>query len=874
MTSLEKIRSTFLNYFRKNDHKIMDSSPLTPFNDESLLFTNAGMVQFKDWFVGLEQPKYKNIATSQKCLRAGGKHNDLENVGYTPRHHTFFEMLGNFSFDSYFKEEAIELAWNFLIKELDIDKKRLVITVFNNDLNSYKIWKKISNFSESQIIKISSDDNFWSMGDSGPCGPCSEIFFDNGSKLNGGLPGTKQQDGDRYIEIWNLVFMQYEKKNNEFFKLPIKCVDTGMGLERLTSVLNGYVNNYDINIFKDIISSIEKLTQKKVTNENKISFRVISDHIRSIIFLIAEGILPSNEGRGYVLRRIIRRASRHLSFIGYEKPLLYKLADIFCEKYKETYTELALQKKIVTENLRLEEEKFLETLTSGLKLLKQEIASTKNNDFSSETAFKLYDTYGFPIDLTQTILREKKINLNLEEIELFIKDQKNKSKGTWRIVNHNSDESLFKELKNKFKITNFTGYTNYQEKSKLLAIIEGESFLKKTSNSKNLILIFDKSPFYAESGGQIGDKGKIFINQNEDEICEINQTKKRSQFHLHFCEKIRSELVVGDSYFLKIDKNHRMKARNNHTATHLIHEALRMTLGKHVKQKGSYVSSEKLRFDFTNNFPMSKNQVNTVENLVNDVIRRNYKVDTKLMDYDKALKSGAIGLFGEKYSDEVRVISLGEKRTDFSFVSSELCGGTHVDFTGEIGSIRILNETSVSSGVRRIEAITGKENDKLNLYNSELLQNLKAILKTNDENIINKVENLVTENIRLKKTNVQKKHDEFNSKYLKKINEISVYIEVCNMNVKDLKNYSDNIKTKIVSGLIVLISKLNNKVTIVLSISDDLISKYDASKMIRDFSTFFGGKGGGGRRDLAQGGGSDLSKIPKVEEFINMLLNN
>ena len=871
MISLEEIRSKFLSYFESNNHKLMKSSQLIPENDPSLLFTNAGMVQYKDWFTGAKKPKYKNVVTSQKCLRAGGKHNDLENVGYTPRHHTFFEMLGNFSFGSYFKEEAIELAWNFLIKEFNISRNKLIITVFNDDIESFNIWKKITNFNDSQIIKISTDDNFWSMGESGPCGPCSEIFFDNGKKVFGGLPGSKNQDGNRYIEIWNLVFMQFEKKNNSLSKLPIKCVDTGMGLERISAVLNGKLSNYEIDIFEDIISELENLTKKKISKENHVSFRVISDHIRAIVFLISEGVLPSNEGRGYVLRRIIRRASRHLSLIGYEKPLLYNLVKVVCENYRKYYFELEIQKKFIMENLRFEEEKFIETLKSGLKLLSQEIGRIKNQKFPSEVAFKLYDTYGFPVDLTETIVKEKKLSLNLKEVNSLLEEQKTKSRDSWKIGEKKSEEKFVDELKTKFKITNFTGYKNAEHESKLKAIISDGKFYENSKKCNDVILVFDNTPFYAESGGQVGDIGQIFDKKNGEKICEIFQTKKEGQFHLHYTKKISCNLIVGKSYFLKINRKFRLKSTNNHTATHLLHESLRMTLGEHVKQKGSYVSPEKLRFDFTNNKPVNNDDLQKIEKLINKVIRKNFKVETNLMTYTKAIESGAIGLFGEKYSDEVRVVSVGNKKDELSFSSSELCGGTHVNFTGEIGSIKILSETSVSSGIRRIEAITGEENDNYNNQSSLLLNELNAILKTNNQNIKTKIEKLILENNNLKKSN-PKKNEIFDFKYLRKINETNVYIQTCDLEVKELKNHSDLIKKKIDSGIILLISTSNKKVTLVLSITEDLKQKFKANILIKELSVFFGGNGGGGREDLAQGGGTDLSQMPKIEKFISQLI--
>ena len=867
MIKFEDIRNNFINFFKKNNHHFVTSSSLVPNNDPTLLFTNAGMVQFKDLFTGKDQPKYENIVTSQKCIRAGGKHNDLDNVGYTPRHHTFFEMLGNFSFGSYFKEEAIYYAWNFLTKICSIDPNKLIVTVYKGDEESLKMWKKISGISNSKIIEISTYDNFWSMGESGPCGPCSEIFYDNGKDVSGGLPGSKNQDGERYVEIWNLVFMEYEKNNEKLSPLPNKCVDTGMGLERISAVLNGKINNFEVDIFQDLINEISKLTKINVTNNNVVSFRVISDHIRSIVFLIAEGILPANEGRGYVLRRIIRRASRHLSLIGFHHPILFKLVKTVCMRYENFYFDLKPQKSFIIKTLELEENKFIDTLKEGLKILNLELKKIKGNKFPSEIAFKLYDTYGFPIDMTQSILNEVKLSLNLQEINSLINNQKNRSRKSWKGSGELEKNKVLGNLKIKLSSTNFTGYKNKIESSELLEIINNENL-----GHNHSILIFNKTPFYAESGGQIGDFGTI-LDINDNEITKIFDTKKEGSVHLHFVKNINKNLIVGKEYKLVVNEDNREKVTKNHSATHLLHESLRMVLGKHVKQKGSLVSSNKLRFDFTNNDSVNTTKIQEIEKIINKVIRQNLRVTTTIMSHKKAIESGAIGLFGEKYPENVRVVSMKSEHKNNFFSSSELCGGTHVTSTGEIGSMRILSETSVSSGVRRIEAVTGEDADKFSNNKSFLLDEIKMLLKANETNLVSKIKNLINENQKLTKlVNSNDKNLNFEKKYLTNIKNIPVYIQRLKANSKELKNYADKIKKELNSCVIILISNTGDKISIVVSVSKNLIPSLSAKKIVNSISLFLDGSGGGGRDDLAQGGGNNISKLEGIKTFIEKLI--
>ncbi|MBS91880.1 MAG: alanine--tRNA ligase [Rickettsiales bacterium] len=863
-----RIRKDFISFFKKNDHNEISSSPLIPRNDPSLLFTNSGMVQFKNWFTGDEKPKHENVVTIQKCLRAGGKHNDLENVGLTPRHHTFFEMLGNFSFGGYFKEIAIELAWKLLIKEFQINKKKLIITVYNDDKESARIWKKVSNFSDSQIIRITSDDNFWSMGDSGPCGPCSEIFYDNGKNITGGMPGTEKQDGDRYVEIWNLVFMQYERKQKELKDLPIKCVDTGMGLERITALLSNKTNNYETDLFEYIFSEIEICLNKKIDKNNLTAFRIISDHIKSICMLMSEGVLPSNEGRGYVLRRIIRRTLLQVYKIQPRAVILNKLVKSVVSKYSEFYFELDKRISFIEKNLRNEEEKFSETLETGLVLLDKEIKNLNNKDFPAEIAFKLYDTYGFPVDLTQNILCEKKLDLDIDQYESIVKKNKSKQKETWTGASKINKEKIFFQLKDNEKQTVFLGYENNYSLSTLSKIIRDNKFEGNLGeNKKDVILIFDKTPFYAESGGQVGDTGELFTSDGKF-VGKINDTKKiDGDIFLHFISTNKLPLKVNEKYNLKIDNTRRKKIMNNHSATHLLHESLRKILGDHVSQKGSLVNDEKLRFDFTYNDQLKNDQIKKIEKMVNLSIRSNISINEEFMKVKDAIKGGAIALFGEKYPENARVISFVDKSKENSFSSIELCGGTHVKSTGHIGSFKIVSESSVSSGVRRIEAITGEEVNHLLASKIALLDEIKDMLRTSENNIIEKILHLKSEIDELRKESKKSQIDYSENKILSNPS-YKIYFERFEVNPKELKNFSDLIKKDFKSGLIVLMSIQEKKVSIVISVTKDLSQKVNAVEKIKQVVQFLDGKGGGGRRDMAQGGAPVSEKVNELEHFL------
>ena len=868
-----KIRENFCNFFNDNGHTIIPSSSLIPENDPSLLFTNSGMVQFKNFFTGQEFSKNKNVVTIQKCMRAGGKHNDLENVGLTPRHHTFFEMLGNFSFGGYFKEKSIEFAWKFLVKELGVPKNRLIITHHSEDGESEKIWKKISGLASDKIIAINSEDNFWSMGDTGPCGYCSEIFFDNGDELSGGLPGSADEDGERFVEIWNLVFMEYQKNLNGTEKLKTKCVDTGMGLERITAVISGKKNNYETDLFVFVFEEIEKLIKVKLNESNKVSFRIISDHIKSICMLMSDGIIPSNEGRGYVLRRIIRRAILQVNKIKKGELLLNKLVRCVVKKYSDIYYNLEKSNNFILENLRNEEEKFYETLNTGLSILNNELTNLKGKKFSPDLAFKLYDTYGFPIDVTKNILDEKNIKLDMKNYLKIVESNKQKQKSSWAGSGETLKNDFFLKLKEKLKGTHFLGYEKYSSISRLDCIVNNGRSVKKASlDEDNLFLIFNKTPFYAESGGQVGDTGKIFSTKG-DFICDVKDTQKiDGDIFLHLICKNNSKknLVVNNEYLISIDRTRREKIRNNHSATHLLHEALRTIIGDHVGQKGSLVSDDKLRFDFTCNTSLTKDQIKKIEFLINDTIRLNLPRTEKLMPVKDAVKSGAIALFGEKYPEKVRVISFQSEDYKDAIISKELCGGTHVNNTGQIGFFKILSDSSVASGVRRIEAITGEESEIFLNKKLVLFEDIKTLLKANDENIKDKIILIKNDLLKLRK---QSGDNKFVFSKEKIINlKTSVYFDSVNIDSKDLKNFSDYIKRSFSEGIIILLNIQNEKISVVVSVTKNILDEYDAVEILKKIINYLGGKGGGGRKDLAQGGAPNTKKVDGIKEYIENLI--
>ena len=862
------IRRSFTSFFKKNSHVEIASSPLIPDDDPSLLFTNSGMVQFKNFFTGKIKPNDNNIVTIQKCIRAGGKHNDLENVGYTPRHHTFFEMLGNFSFGGYFKEKAISMAWEYLTKDLGIEKNRLVITIFNEDDDSENLWKKITGFDSNKIIRISSNDNFWSMGQTGPCGPCSEIFFDNGDKYKGGLPGSPEQDGDRYVEIWNLVFMQYEKIDGELQKLRTKCVDTGMGLERITALISGTADNYDTDLFQFLFKEIEEKCKIKQESKNLVSFKIISDHLKSICMLMSEGIIPSNEGRGYVLRRLIRRALMHVNKIHSSGVVLNELVKVTIEKYSKIYFELNKRVSFIEKNLKIEEEKFVETIDIGLSLLNKEIKDLKSNEFPAEIAFKLYDTYGFPIDVTKNILSDKKINLDFEQYEKIVFENKSKQKNTWVGNQSNNEEKIFPKLNKKLKETAFIGYNKTKTESKLQHIIlNGEIVNYVEKEQSDIILIFDKTPFYAEAGGQVGDSGNIYTQEN-DLIGRIIDTKKMdNDIYLHYLTNNTTELNVNETYILSVNTERREKIRNNHSATHLLHASLRNILGDHISQKGSLVNDEKLRFDFTFNDQLTTDQVNKIESLVNQTIRANLQSSVELMPTKKAIKSGAIALFGERYPENARVISFNNDGYNKSLSSVELCGGTHVESTGQIGTFKIVSNHSVSSGVKRIEAITGENAEIYFSKQTQLLTQIKEKLKASENNVVEKIDALKKDLTFLKK-NKTSDDLKFSKNKIIVFRNYKCYFDILDIDQKELKNLSDLINKNLKTNIVVLVTKNNNKISVVVSVSDEIIKEYDAITIVKKIVDFLGGQGGGGRKDMAQGGAPLSNKIETLKDFV------
>ena len=878
--TLKSIRNTFLNYFSNQSHKIVSSSNLVPSNDPTLMFTNSGMVQFKNVFTGLEKKSYKRATTSQKCVRAGGKHNDLENVGYTPRHHTFFEMLGNFSFGDYFKEQAIYLAWKLLTEEFELSKEKLCVTVYSEDNESFDLWKKISGLSESKIIRISTSDNFWSMGDTGPCGPCSEIFYDHGDKLKGGLPGSLDQDGDRFTEIWNLVFMQYEQiSKDKRINLPKPSVDTGMGLERMSAVLQGTHDNYNIDHFKRIMEASAEVTKCPINEKTIASHRVIADHLRASSFLIAEGILPSNEGRGYVLRRIMRRGMRHAHTLGSKNPIFYKLFDVLLNEMSQSYPELSTGRDLIIETLKNEEEKFSLLLDRGIKILNENLVKVKNNILPGSIAFKLYDTYGFPLDLTADILRSKNIKVDNLTFEKEMEESKKLARTNWKGSGDKSVEEKWFKIRENLNPTEFLGYEFDKAEGIIIKISKGKNFVDNAEAGDKVEIVTNQTPFYAESGGQTGDEGLIY--SNDCKVIIKDTQKKMGDLHIHFGKVEKGSLKINQSVNLEINVDKRNKARAYHSATHLLHEALRRTLGKHVTQKGSLVSSEKLRFDFSHNKPIEKKEIEKIEKLVNDMVNTAADVKTRIMTPQEAVDKGALALFGEKYGEEVRVLSMGKENGNY--FSTELCGGTHVKNTKDIGKFKIISQSSIAAGVRRIEALRDKqleEYDKLlqkdksfkeknlkeqiDLIKKELLKNkIKPDYQKNLDLTLN-IKNLSKQLETIKIQNIVKDK----SKNVIKDKKIGSFIlrqqVLTDFPPKELRNIVDDSKKEIKEGVVVGFSTFEEKVGVAVGITNELTKKNDAVKLVKIASKILGRKGGGGRKDFAQAGGTNKDKIEEA----------
>ena len=860
MTSAQ-IREAFLHYFNEQGHSIVPSSSLIPGNDPTLLFTNAGMVQFKDVFLGTDKRAYSRATTSQRCVRAGGKHNDLENVGYTARHHTFFEMLGNFSFGDYFKQDAIRFAWTFLTEVLQLPKDRLWVTVHHSDDEAEKIWKEQIGVDPERFSKLD-EDNFWSMGDTGPCGPCTEIFFDHGTDVAGGPPGSPDEDGDRYIEIWNIVFMQYNRSaDGRMAALPKPSVDTGMGLERVAAVMQQVHSNYEIDLFQKLLAAAAKAVGCQ--NEQQQSLRVIADHIRSSCFLITDGVVPSNEGRGYVLRRIIRRAIRHGNKLGAQAAFFYELVQAMADVMGDAYPELRAQQAQIEKVLLKEEQQFARTLDNGMSILQQAIDSLEGSILSGDTVFKLYDTYGFPVDLTADVAREHSLTLDMNGFEQAMSAQRERARSAGQFnVDYNEQLQLEGE-------TCFKGYTSLQDRGRVLFLLkEGES-VKQISAGESGIVVLENTPFYAESGGQVGDAGVLRGDRGQFEVSDCS---KEGKHHLHHGKVVEGIIQVDDSVVAEVDQQRRKATALNHSATHLLHAALRNTLGEHVQQKGSLVDSERLRFDFSHFEAVTAEQIHAIEKQVNEQIRANLSINTEVMALEDAKAKGAVALFGEKYDADVRVLSMGN-------YSIELCGGTHASRTGDIGLFRITSEAGIAAGVRRIEAVTAERALSFTAEGEILITQMASLLKASKATLLDKIKQLSERNKQL-----ERELERLNAKLtasqsdslisnVQHINGISyLAIEIEGANAKSLRDMIDNVKNKLGTGVVVLIAKEGGKVNLVAGVTKDLVGRVRAGDLVSELSKLLGGKGGG-RPDMAQGGGVDASAIPLVLQRLPEMLN-
>ena len=882
--TLQNVRKSFLDYFSNKNHQIVDSSNLVPNNDPTLMFTNSGMVQFKNVFTGLEKRGYKRAATSQKCVRAGGKHNDLENVGYTPIHHTFFEMLGNFSFGDYFKDVAIELAWNLITKEFKIPKNKLSVSVYADDKESFDLWKKIAGLPENRIYKIATNDNFWSMGDLGPCGPCSEIFYDHGEHLKGGPPGSKDQDGDRFIEIWNLVFMQFEQvSKHKKIDLPKPSVDTGMGLERISALLQGTHDNYETDHFKTLIKVSANLTKTKITEENIASHRVIADHLRASTFLIAEGVLPSNEGRGYVLRRIMRRGMRHSHTLGSKEPIFYKIVPTLIQEMSDTYPELKRAESLITEILKTEEEKFSILLTRGMKILDENLSKVKNNQLPGDLAFKLYDTYGFPLDLTQDILKNIKMSVDVSGFDKAMSKRKQSTKLAWKGSGDEAVDKIWFSLREKIGATEFLGYEHDKSEGMVLSLIKKGKEVEEINEGDEAALVTNQTPFYGESGGQIGDIGSISNSKSHFQV--IDTQKKLGDLYVHHGKLISGKIKIEDTVNLSINSERRTNIRAYHSATHLLHEALRRTLGKHVIQKGSYVGSDRLRFDFSHTKPIEKNEVKKIEDYVNKMVKSDSEVRTRLMTPKEAVNNGALALFGEKYGDEVRVLSMGNDQD--KYFSTELCGGTHVKNTSEIGDFKIVDQSAIAAGVRRFEALRSiqlasylkkkkKASDDFYKITSDKIKNLEKemnalgqkpiVLDTLPDNEKIKKLSKQLEQIKIKLILKDKTKNQIKDEIIKGINVRFQVIK--DFPSKELRSLIDQGKKDLKEGIVIIYTVITNKVGIAVGVTSSLTKNYNAVELVKLGSSVIGGTGGGGRNDFAQGGGNQSDKIKKSYQAI------
>jgi len=878
MSGVNDIRSNFLSFFAREGHEIVPSSPLVPRNDPTLMFTNAGMVQFKNVFTGLEKRPYVRATTAQKCVRAGGKHNDLDNVGYTARHHTFFEMLGNFSFGDYFKERAIELAWNLITKEYGVPAEKLTATVYIDDDEAFGLWKKISGLPERRILRIAGSDNFWAMGETGPCGPCSEIFYDHGSHIPGGPPGSPDADGDRFVEIWNLVFMQYEQlAGGKRLDLPRPSIDTGMGLERMAAVLQGTHDNYKIDLFGALIEAIADLTHVDSEGERKASHRVIADHLRASAFLIADGVLPSNEGRGYVLRRIMRRGMRHAELLGAKEPLMWKLVPVLVREMGQAYPELHRAEALITETLKLEESRFRRTLERGLAILDEASKSLKQGDmFDGVTAFTLYDTYGFPLDLTQDALRPRGIGVDLASFTDAMEEQRQKARASWAGSGEAADQAVWFALREKLGATEFLGYETEKAEGVVAALVHDGKEVAALKNGESGTVVLNQTPFYGESGGQVGDTG---LMSGDGVRFRVTDTQKHAgDVFVHYGTVEEGTLTAGAALALDVDHARRSDIRRNHSATHLLHEALRQVLGDHVAQKGSLVAPDRLRFDFSHPKPMSGEEVGRVEDIANRLVLENAPVITRLLSRDDAIASGARALFGEKYGDEVRVVAMGEGGGNTMGWSVELCGGTHVVRTGDIGIISVVGEAGVASGVRRIEALTGNiARQELNQFRRDI-RGIAAELKTPVAEVMARASAVLDERKRLERelSDAKKKlamgggGTTDGADGVRSVGDVKLMARaVSGIELKDLRSLADEGKKKVGSGVVAIVGVTGDgKAGIVVGVTSDLVSRFNAVDLVRKGAEALGGKGGGGRPDMAQAGGPDGSKADAALDAI------
>ena len=884
MPTLNDIRSTFLDFYARQGHKVLPSSPLVPRNDPTLMFVNSGMVQFKNLFTGVETQDYTRAATAQKCVRAGGKHNDLDNVGYTARHHTFFEMMGNFSFGDYFKQEAIVYAWEMLTKEFCIPKEKLIVTVYHDDHEAAEIWKKVAGFSDDKIIRIETDDNFWMMGPTGPCGPSSEIFYDHGEHIWGGPPGSADEDGDRFVEIWNLVFMQFEQfEDGNRAPLLSQSIDTGMGIERVAALLQGTNDNYSTDLIRSLIEASANATSSDPDGPDKTHHRVIADHLRSTSFLIADGVLPSKDGRGYVLRRIMRRAMRHAHLIGAEDPLLHRLVPSLVQQMGAAYPELVQAQAMIEETLLQEETRFRTTLDRGLKLLEDEISQLRpGGSLPGKTAFKLYDTFGFPLDLTQDALRDEKMTVDTEGFDVAMSEQKAKARAAWSGSGEIADDSMWFDLLDTHGATEFLGYDAEKSEGQLLALVEATKELKTVSVGATVQLIFNQTPFYAESGGQVGDTGQI---KTDTGTLKITDTRKSAELIIHMGTVLEGSVSVGQFAQLAVDQTRRSQIRANHSATHLLHEALRRSLGEHVAQRGSLNDHDRLRFDFSHGQALTPKQLEEVQAEVNKYIRQNSHVETRIMTPDDARAIGAQALFGEKYGDEVRVISMGylersNKGTTSNTYSLELCGGTHVQQTGDIGCFILLGDAASSAGVRRIEAVTGSTANTYIQSQQSIISEAANILKVQNSDLTVRAKQLVDERKALKNEVTDLRRNlamsggagAQTSKPINVAGRLFLAEVLQGVTGRDLPTLIDNKKAELKSGAVLLIAESDGKIAVAAGVTEDLTGILSAVDIVTIAVSELGGKGGGGRADMAQGGAKSAKNAAQAINAVKQMM--